>query len=68
MAVTVVNVRQMFVLMGKRQVSVLCAGQDLDGTRPVVGIAWIDGVCVHHDAVDVAVSMMGGADNDHANE
>src|SRR5471032_829619 len=65
---TVVNVRQVFVLVGKRQMSVFGPGKYFDRTRAVVWIAWIDGVCVHHDAVNVAVSVMGGPHDDHANE
>jgi hypothetical protein len=67
-AVPVVDIGQMLVLVGKGQVSMFGPGQHFDRTGAVVRIAWVDGVGVLHDGVNVAVSVMGGADNDHADE
>ena len=58
----------MLVFVGKGQVSVFCAGKDFDGTGAVVWIAGIYGVGMLHADVNVAVSVVGGPDNGHADE
>ena len=66
--VTVMNVREMFVLVADTEVSVLCPGEHLDRLGSMVRISRIDRVRVFDGFVAVEVPVVAGCDHEHAEE
>ena len=68
MIVTVVDVGEVLVLVGDHEVPMPAAGEHDDRVGSVVGILGVDRVHVLDGFVNVAMTVVGGRDDEHAGE